>query len=415
MILLLALLVLWMAALTVFSSLLQSLYLESQRLRTRESKALDYFKETLQEAIGSDPDRELLAFSVVKHTLMALQGVVLLTMFLIGTERMGEAVLTASLSTLALMVVTTQLLPQLLYRKTECKWLMAWVPAAKILLILTKPVTALLLFLLSLFDLGTPDTAAQDEPSSAEQMEALIDQSAEEGIIEEEDRKLLQSAASFSEKQVREVMTPRPNMVAIQVDRTLEDLRQLVVKEQYSRVPVYEKSLDEVVGFVHVRDILTLDEDEREGKSVRDVLRPLRVVPETKPVDALLREMQQDGLHMSIVVDEYGNTAGLVTLEDLVEQLVGEIHDEHDPDRDVMTQPDGSYVLAGNFDVDRLEELVGFRANEDTESTTVGGLVTEWLGHVPAAGENVEREGIRIEVLSSSELRVEQVRVRKAA
>jgi CBS domain containing-hemolysin-like protein len=146
---------------------------------------------------------------------------------------------------------------------------------------------------------------------------------------------------------------------------------------------------------------------------VRDLARPIRFVPETKPVNDLLREMQQDGNHISIVVDEYGNTAGLVTMEDMVEEIVGEIRDEHEPGLDVQTDSDGGYIVSGSFDVDHLHDLVEFRKSEDAESTTVGGLVTEWLGHVPEAGETIERHGVRIEVLAANELRVDQVRISK--
>ena len=209
-------------------------------------------------------------------------------------------------------------------------------------------------------------------------------------------------------------MTPRPNLVAIDENRSLEDLRELVINEQYSRIPVFSGTIDRVTGFVHVRDMFELDEDERKGRKVKELMRPIRLVPETKPVDDLLREMQQDGAHMAIVVDEYGNTAGLVTMEDMVEEILGEIHDEHEPERDVKQEANGAYVVAGSLDVDRLQELFGFRPPEETESTTIGGLITEWLGHVPHVGETVERDGIRMEVLAGNELRVDQVRVSKA-
>jgi putative hemolysin len=132
-----------------------------------------------------------------------------------------------------------------------------------------------------------------------------------------------------------------------------------------------------------------------------------------KSAHDLMREMQQEGAHMAIVVDEYGNTAGLVTMEDLVEVILGEIRDEHEPDSDVTIEPDGSQLVAGTFDVNRLKEMLDFVPSEQIESTTVGGLVTEWLGRVPAVGEVVERDGVHIEVLASDELRVEKVRVRK--
>jgi CBS domain containing-hemolysin-like protein len=203
-------------------------------------------------------------------------------------------------------------------------------------------------------------------------------------------------------------------MVALEAEKSLEDLRQLVINEQYSRIPVYEKTIDHIIGFVHVRDMLELEEEDRKRRSVRDIVRAIRFVPETKPVNDLLREMQTDRAHMAIVVDEYGNTAGLVTLEDLVEEVFGEIRDEHEPGLDVSQDTQGNYIVSGNFGLDRLEELMDFHPAEQPGSTTVGGLLMEWLGRVPQPGEFVERDGIRIEVLAGNDLRVEQVRVSKA-
>jgi CBS domain containing-hemolysin-like protein len=157
-----------------------------------------------------------------------------------------------------------------------------------------------------------------------------------------------------------------------------------------------------------------IDEEERARRTVRELLRPIRFVPETKPVNDLMREMQQDNTHMVIVIDEYGNTAGLATMEDIVEVILGEIRDEHEPDSDVTEDGEGGYIVSGNFDLARLEDMFQFRPGEDIESTTVGGLVTEWLGHVPQPGESVDRNGLRVDVLASDELRVEQVRIRKS-
>jgi CBS domain containing-hemolysin-like protein len=249
--------------------------------------------------------------------------------------------------------------------------------------------------------------------SPAENLEALISAGTEEGIIEEEDRKLIQSAVAFGSKTVREVMTPRPDIVSMDAGCTLEDLRQLVIHEQFSRIPIYEGTIDHVVGFVHVRDMFELDKAERATQKISTISRPIRLVPETKPVNDLLREMQQDGAHMSIVIDEYGNTAGLVTMEDMVEEIVGEIRDEHEPTLDVEQDAEGRFIVSGSFDVDHLHDLLEFRPEEEPESTTIGGVVTEWLGRVPHPGESVERDGIRIEVLAANELRVVQVRLSK--
>lgn len=411
MILTLILLLAGMSVLLVLTSLLQAMYQDAQRLRMRESACFEYFQDNVMEAIGKSPEAGALSISLVKQALVALQGVVLYDLFLRTSAAGWEAVVSACIATLIMMAVTGHLFPQLLYRKTTGRWLFPAIPLIRLMMLLVAPAVGLLNFLFSLSELSEPDEVKQEEPTAAEQMEALIEASHEEGLIEDKDKKLLQSAASFGEKTVREVMTPRPNMVTISADKTLEELRELVVKEQYSRIPVYGKSIDEVTGFVHVRDMFEVSEQDRATRLVKELQRKVTLVPETKPVDDLLRDMQKAGQHMSIVVDEYGNTAGLVTMEDLVEQIVGEIHDEHDPERDTIRQDDGSFILSGNFEVDLLEELVGFSGDHESESTTVGGLITEWLGHVPAKGEAAEKDGLRIEVLSSSDLRVEQVRI----
>jgi putative hemolysin len=178
---------------------------------------------------------------------------------------------------------------------------------------------------------------------------------------------------------------------------------------------VYEQNIDQIVGFVHVRDMFEVDEAEREGRKVRELVRPIMFVPESKPVHDLMRQMQQENAQMAIVIDEYGNTAGLATMEDLLEAIVGEIRDEHEPASDVTEDGQGGYIVSGNFDLDRVCDLFdSFHPEEDIESTTVGGLMTEWLGRVPKAGESVERDGIRVDVLAGDELRVGQVRIARS-
>ena len=157
-----------------------------------------------------------------------------------------------------------------------------------------------------------------------------------------------------------------------------------------------------------------LEEEETLRRTARDLMRPVRLVPETKPVDDLMREMQEDRAHVVIVIDEYGNTAGLATMEDLVEEILGEIRDEHEPEMDVIPDGEGRYIVSGSFDLGRLQELLEFRVLPEVESTTVSGLASEWLGRVPSVGDVVEREGIRIEVLAASDRRVDQVRVMRA-
>ncbi len=266
-------------------------------------------------------------------------------------------------------------------------------------------------FLHSLLDIVKPEPLDDEPATPAENIDALISAGAEEGLIEEEDRKLIRQVVAFGDKVVREVMTPRPHMVTIQADETLAALHELVVNEQYSRIPVYQTSIDDIQGFVHVRDMFEVAESSRETRTVRELMRPIRFVPETKPVDDLMREMQQEGAHIVIVIDEYGNTAGLASMEDLLEVILGEIRDEHEPTSDVIEDGQGGYIVSGNFDLARVSDMLHFRPEEEVESTTIGGLLLEWMGHVPKPGEFIERDGIRVEVLASDDLRVEQVRM----
>ena len=394
-------------------TVIQLLYAESLRLRSRDLPALEFFKSTLEARIGVSTEKGVLVFSLIKHTLLLLLGICFLAAGMDDGGRHWQSFFEATLFAWISMLAATYLFAQLLYRKTKGHWLLPFAPVLRLCALLVRPLAAILGFFESLVELAEPGSVSPEVPNVAGDIEALISAGEEEGIIEKDDRKLIESVVAFGDKTVREVMTPRPKIVAIEASRSLEDLRELVIEQGYSRIPVYEGGIDHITGFVHVRDMFELDEQDRYGRLVKELARPIRAVPETKPVNDLLREMQHDGAHMAIVIDEYGNTAGLVTMEDMVEEILGEIHDEHEPERDVQKESDDSFVVTGSLDLDRLHELIGFRPHDETESTTIGGLVTEWLGRVPHVGEKIEREGIRIEVLAGDELKVEQVRVSK--
>ncbi len=402
------------AALVVLATTIQVLYLESLRIRPRELPALEFFKETLETKIGLETELGALTFSLIKHLGLAAVGVLTLAALVAQRTNPAEALVAALLLTALYSVLGAYIIPQIVYRKSTGRGLLVLAPLFRAMALVIKPLTWGLAFLQSVFELGD-HPRPEETPTPEEHIDALITAGEEEGIIEKGDRELIQSVVAFGDMTVREVMTPRPRVVAIQHSATLEDLRQLVIHEQFSRIPVYEETIDHIVGFVHVRDMFELDDHDRVTKKIRDVMRPIRAVPETKPVNDLLRDMQEEGAHMAVVIDEYGATAGIVTLEDMVEEIVGEIHDEHEPERDFHKEPSGSYVISGSFDVGRLQDLLDFHPQGNTESTTVGGLVTEWLGHVPAAGECTCRDGISIEVLAANHLRVDQVRVSKAA
>jgi CBS domain containing-hemolysin-like protein len=402
-----------LAVLLGLVTFVQLLYLESLRLRTRDLPALEFFKEKLEEELGMKTETGVLSFSLIKYGLMLLIAILILDGFCAGAPISWRAFFEAAIASWLCMLVAACIVPFLLYRGTSGQWVAPFAPLLKALALTVRPVVYVLEFLETMTAHPDEQPGHEEAPTPAENIEALISAGAEEGLIEEEDRKLIQSVVEFGDTTVREVMTPRPNIVAISAHASLEDLRQLVIHEQYSRIPIYETTIDDVIGFVHVRDVFELDEESRANKSVATLKRQIRFVPETKPVKDLMREMQQDSAHMVIVIDEYGNTAGLATMEDLVEVIVGEIRDEHEPGSDVVREDDGAFVVSGSFDVARLNDLFEFRPQEEAESTTVGGLLSEWLGRVPMAGESVERDGIHADVLAGNELRVEQVRLRQ--
>lgn len=402
-----------LACLLCLVSFVQVLYLESLRLRTREYDSLGYFKETLQSKLGYETEQGAFVFSLIKHSMLVFCG----SVFVAAAATRGEGwqgLLEGFVLGWLVMMVASYLLPQALYRRSSGHWALPLVPLLKFLALLFKPLTLFLGILQSLFELGEPD-AHEEKQDPQEEIEALITAGEEEGIIEKEDSRLIQNVVAFGDKKVLEVMTPRREIVGIEVNEPLTALRKLLKEQQFSRVPVFDGDIDHIVGFIHVRDIYELDDEQRKTKTLRDLMRPIQPVPEMKPVPKLLREMQERGSHIVYVVDEYGRVAGLATMEDLVEEVFGEIRDEHEPQHDVEKGPDGSITVSGSFDVDHLQEHFGYRPGEDIQSTTVGGLASEWHGAVPAVGTVVARDGLSIEILAADDFRVDRVRIRPAA
>jgi len=319
---------------------------------------------------------------------------------------------TAALSATA-VILFAHIVPGMLLRHTTGVWMVTLLPCARLINWIVQPFTLLVNFISSVADLSAKEPNKNGMTNSIEDIEALLDAGEEEGLIGQEDRKLIQSVVEFGDKTVREVVTPRPRVVAIEAERTVEELWRLLIDKEHSRVPVFENELDHIVGLVHTRDTLDIEESQSKLVTVRELMRPVSLVPETKPINELLREMQDANAQMSIVIDEYGQTAGLVTMEDLMEEIVGEIHDESDSPLDVVEQPDKSFILDGNVDLDRLSELINFRPNEEIESTTIGGLVCEHLGKVPSPGAKIMLDGIQIEVLSGNKRKVSSVAIRR--
>jgi CBS domain containing-hemolysin-like protein len=244
-----------------------------------------------------------------------------------------------------------------------------------------------------------------EEPAVPEVPPPPVQQADEEQLVDALDR--------FSETIAREVMTPRPDIVAIPAAAPIAALRRLMNETKYSRIPVYGKDLDDIQGVVEVRDLLDFQGDPDSPAS--GLVRPVHLVPETKRIPDLLREMQGRRITFAVVIDEYGGTAGIVTVEDIVEELVGEIKDEYDVEGDpLVVEADGSVVADGRASVDQLEEALETELSLDEEIDTVGGLVTSIFGQIPRAGERTSYRGFEVEVLAAEKKRVNRVRFRRA-
>ncbi len=260
-----------------------------------------------------------------------------------------------------------------------------------------------------------PRAADEEGPASEEEIQAYIDVGREEGILERDEEKLLLSIVDFGETMVKEVMTPRTDIAAVDEAASLDRAADLFVETKYSRLPLYRGTIDHVVGVLHVKDVF---EAVRRGGNARltEIARAVTFVPETKKTAELLREFQRKRLAIAIVVDEYGSVTGLVTIEDLLEEIVGEISDEHEDERDaVLKLPDGSYSIAGRSHVDVLREVFGHGPGEEEPYDTLGGYLAARLGRIPRVGETREEDGLRFTVEEGDRRRVLRVRVEPAA
>jgi putative hemolysin len=234
-------------------------------------------------------------------------------------------------------------------------------------------------------------------------------------LMEGDERRLLQSIVEFSDTLAREVMTPRPDIVAITEDATIADLRALFREQEYSRIPVYKENLDNILGVIFVKDLIRLADDWKDSDSIQPLLRPATFVPETKRVSDLLKEFQRKQVQLAIVVDEYGGTAGLATLEDLLEEIVGEIRDEYDVEVEpVVDVGQGTFVFSGKANFAEVRDRLHVEV-EPEGFETVGGYVLTRVGRVPSVGETFELDGLVVEVVEAERRRIHRVKMRRAA
>jgi putative hemolysin len=391
-------------------SYVDRLYSEIGKFLSREFQDnIDIFEHDIEPRLGVSRSRAALSMAILTQLIMA--AIAMLVGFTVFRDRAWAIyeIVQATASLVLVVIVFNRLLPFVFFSRTRGTWLTRWTLLLRLLIYLVLPVTLVLGFCQSVAAL-TKEHADEQPETSAEAVDALIEAGEEEGILGEGDRHLIQSVVEFGGKTVREAMKPRPEMVAVPSNTTVEQFVELLRSKPFSRVPVYEGTIHNIKGIVSAQDVLQVSDTEAHTRTVATLMRPdVYFVPESKLGSDLLREMQKHNIKMGIVVDEYGGTAGLVTIEDLVEEIVGEIRDEHDK-VDIIRENEHSYIVPGSMDVDRLDELFGIRP-EGKEAATVAGLVSELAGRIPQQGEVVEEDGLRFEVLDSTERRVERVRI----
>jgi CBS domain containing-hemolysin-like protein len=265
-------------------------------------------------------------------------------------------------------------------------------------------------------DQVTEEGEEEEEDDDSGDLQALIDVGEAEGILEEEEGELIHSIIEFGDTRVSEVMTPRPDIVAVPENATVREARDVILDSKYSRLPVYREQIDNVEGLIYVRDLLQCWSEGREDECIKSLVRPVYDVPETKPVAELLKEMQKAHFQLAMVIDEYGGVCGLVTVEDILEEIVGEIEDEDiagEELEDIVEGPAGSYEMLGSTEIGKIERLFDMEIAAD-DFTTIAGFVINESGTVPAAGERLTIRGLEIAVLEADERRILRLRVRKA-
>ena len=399
-----------LSGLLTLVSYVDRVYSEIGKFLSREFQDnIDAFEQSVEPKLKVSRERAALSMAVISQlTTAAIAMLIGFAVFREYTWKVEE-ILQATLSLVLIVILCNRFLPFVLFSRTKGQWLTRWVFPLRLLIYAALPVTLVVGFLQSVAALTREHVEEQPETQS-EAVDALIEAGQEEGILDESNRDLIQSVVEFGEKTVREAMKPRPEIVAVPTNTTVEQFVELLREKPFSRVPVFEGTIHNIKGIVYAQDVLQVPDTEARTRTVDMLMRKdVYFVPESKLGSDLLREMQKGNIRMAIVVDEYGGVAGLVTIEDLVEEIVGEIRDEHDK-ADVLRENDHSYVVPGNMDVDRLDELFGLRP-EGRESATVAGLVSELVGRIPQKGEVIEEGGLRFEVLEATERRVKRVRI----
>jgi CBS domain containing-hemolysin-like protein len=312
-----------------------------------------------------------------------------------------------------LSILFRQFVPYLFLRNESEKKLIFLLPIARPLYlaveVLSRPFTPLT----EPKELHTTTGGEKEEDEEDDHLQALIELGEAEGIIEEEEREMFETMVEFSDTRAGEIMTPRPQICALPIEATVKQARDLIIENRYSRLPVFRETIDNIEGVIYVRDLLNAWAEGKEEQKITSLLRPVLFVPETKTAPELLKSMQANHMQIAIVIDEYGGVAGVITVEDIVEEIVGEIEDEDIESEEaveILEGGNGVYEVIGSTEIDKIERLFDIDL-EDEEFNTIAGLVTSETGYVPSTGDELRLHGMKIVILEADEKRISRLRI----
>jgi CBS domain containing-hemolysin-like protein len=402
-----------LVVLSIIKTAYESLSEVSLRVMVSEresSHRARFFRELLE-------NRQKFELILVLGTQLSIALIAIFLTHVFTTSGLQSPLLIAFLAILAVILLFRQFVPRLIVQNRPERMLWLMLPPFEIFYRIFSILVMPLVRLLERFKTEEDEEAlteeVDEEEAAAQEVEAFIEVAEEEGIIEEDEGELIQSVIEFGDTLVGEVMRPRTQIVAIPITATVEDARQLIIEKKYSRIPVYQEIIDDIKGIVYVRDLLAYCEPDKLHTPVSAVMRDVHNVPETKPIDDLLEDMQREKVQMAIVIDEYGGVAGLITVEDIIEEVMGEIEDEDRAhiDKPIERLDDGSYELEGSTEIKVVENLFE-RDIEADDFTTIAGLLMNELNRVPVVGEKLEFKGIEFEVLDADAQKVNKVKLR---
>lgn len=392
---------------------LRKLFSEAEEVK--KPRSVEFLRE-----ISENRPRFSFALSSAIQILLIVFSVIVVIIIYRFFQSPKEMMIYSIVIGLTLSVIFRQILPRFI----------TWTnPEGKLLFLLpvVRPIYTILPFIADPFEPSfrgrkaakdentiVPDQSDDKNEDDSDDFQALIDVGEAEGILEVEERELIEKMVEFGGTEVDEIMTPRTDIVALLVGSTVKDARDLMIEQKYSRLPVYNENIDNIVGVIYVRDILNAWAEGKENKSIESMLRPAFFVPETKSVAELLKSMQTSHVQISIVIDEYGGVAGLVTVEDILEEIVGEIEDEDQEEEiiEILEGHNGYFDVLGSTEIGKIERALELEI-EDDDFTTIAGLVTTETGYVPKRGEKLQLRGLDLEILKADAKKIQLLRIKK--